>query len=474
MTQRACRTAAKLPPFPRLGGRLYIFPAFIPMVELVPWLLTAVGALAGATQLAFWQRHRRVVRLITAACFALAAAVYFWGAAHRPTEAEGSRLVTAADLPKLVAGTPPHTAAASVESEALKALWSVDLPDEPLSEPVFSDGLMLIGTFGGVLEARDETDGHVVWSFKKHEPIFTNVSVAAGQGFIGEGLHTAPAAALTAFALPSGQLLWERQFRSHVEAPATLDAPHRRLWTCAGSEGLWSLDMRDGAVLWHAALGHIDATPLYNEGDDALYISAQPDEHKVGAVLMALDPDTGAKRWQLPLPGNTMGSPQRGPGGNIFVTTAIGQVGPKVASDAGWSHALSATGKLLWTVPLPGLALPEPLLLPVQGLVIHTLKTGEIVALRMADGSIAWRVKLGDEFDAPASLRPGKTPLLAALTASGTLALLHAEDGTEIRRMNATQGGYVPPVFRNDMLYVTTPRRMTAYGGLHLLTRDAP
>lgn len=472
MTQNAPRRSAGLPPFPRLGGRLYIFPAFIPMVELVPWLLTAVGALAGATQLAFWQRHRGVVRAITALCFLIAGAVYLWGAAHRPSAAEGSRLVAAAELPKLVAGKPRSRAPAAQNSDALKPLWSVDLADEPLSEPIFSDGLMLIGTFGGVMEALDENDGHTVWSFKKREPIFTNVAVADGQGFIGEGLHTAPAASLTAFSLPSGQPLWERQFRSHVEAPATLDAAHHRLWTCAGSEGLWSLDMRDGAVLWHQALGHIDATPLYDA--DTLYVSAQPDEHKVGAVLMALDPASGAPRWRQPLPGNTMGSPQRGADGTIFVTTAIGQVGPKVASDAGWSHAVTPGGKLLWSVQLPGLALPERLLVPGAKLVIHTLKTGEIVALRMTDGGTAWRVKLGDEFDAPAGLRAGQTPLLAVLTASGTVALLHAEDGTEIRRFNVLQGGYVPPVFRNDMLYVTTPRRMTAYGGLHLLTRDAP
>ena len=80
----------RLPPFPRLGGRLHIFPAFIPMVELLPWLLTAVGALAGASQIAFWKRHRKRISAIALACFIGAAGIYGWGYLHRPTAEEGT------------------------------------------------------------------------------------------------------------------------------------------------------------------------------------------------------------------------------------------------------------------------------------------------------------------------------------------------------------------------------------------------
>lgn len=403
-----------IPPFPRLSGRLYIFPAFIPMVELLPWLLTAVGALASATQVAFWRQHRRKLLAVTALCFIAASAVYGWGLLHKPTEAEGSRMIAAKDLPVLTVATPVPVATPSLDKtyDDFAALWTVPTPHELLSGPVFAGNLVLFGTYDGAIEARSRGNGALAWSLQKHEPVFTNAAVHGGMAFVGEGLHTAPAAALTAFSLPDGKPLWERQFRSHVESEATLDPAHDRLWTCAGSEGLWSLDMRDGAVLWRQKIGHIDATPLYHEGH--IYASAQPDETKPGSILYALAPDSGAIEWQLPLPGNTMGSPQVGPEGQILLTTAIGQVGPKVETDRGWSHAAGRAGKLLWSVKLPGMPLPEAVVLKDAGLVIHTLKSGEIIALHTADGKTAWRVKMGAEFDAPAALNAHTSPPCSA------------------------------------------------------------
>ena len=90
-----------VPPFPRLSGRLYIFPALIPMVEILPWLLTAVGAVAGASQAAFWSRHRRKILGFAAVCFIAAGATVVWSHTQKPSEAEGSRLLAAADMSKL-------------------------------------------------------------------------------------------------------------------------------------------------------------------------------------------------------------------------------------------------------------------------------------------------------------------------------------------------------------------------------------
>ncbi len=463
----------RLPPFPRLGGRLHIFPAFIPMVELLPWLLTAVGALAGATQVAFWRRHSKRISAIAIVCFVAAAGIYGWGYMHRPTVEEGTRLIAAADLPPVKTFAALTPAGADPVYTEFSKIWSVKTKDEPLSGPVFTGDRILFGTYEGRIEARARKDGALLWSMTKHEPIFTNPVTADGKtAFIGEGLHTAPAAALTAFDVATGKPLWGRQFRSHLESAVTLDAAHNRLWTCAGSQGIWSIDTRNGNVLWHNPVGHIDATPLLEGG--TLYASAQPDESKVGAEFFALDPDTGKAAWKLTLPGNTMGSPQAGPSDTLLLTTAIGQVGPQVATDRGWSHAVTKSGKLLWTAALPGLPLPEAGVLRARNLVIHTLKTGEIVALNTADGKIVWHVPLGKEFDAPATLRDDTVPpLLAALTTDGIVSIMNAEDGTEIRRFNVGKGAYVPPAFDGDILYITTPHGVAAYGGVHLLTRGS-
>jgi outer membrane protein assembly factor BamB len=460
----------KCPPFPRLGGRLHIFPALIPMIEILPWLLGVVGALAGVTQVAFWRKHRTKVFVFALLCFVAAVGIVAWKNLHRPSEEEGSRLLAEGDWPKLTVFETPREPAAREDAEGFAELWTVKTKNESLATPVIAGNLMLIGTFGATLDARSLSDGTLLWSLKKHEPIFTNPVATGDHAFVGEGLHTAVSAGLTAFSLPRGEVIWERQFRSHVESSVLLDEGDNRLWTPAGEESVWCLDTRDGSVIWRRRLGHTDATPLLQGGK--LFASAWPDEKVNEVKLYALDPDDGSELWNVTLAGHPMGSPQAGPDGVILVTTAIGQVGPKVATDKGWAHAVSADGKLLWTVELPGISLPEAAVLPEKRIVIHTLKTGEIIALNIRDGSRAWSVTLDREILAPAALDASASPpLLAALGASGVVAILNAENGTDIRRFNVRQGGYAAPVFHGDLLYVTTSRSITAYAGVHSLTR---
>lgn len=455
------------PAFPKLSGRLHIFPALIPMIELLPWLLGLVGATAGAARFAFLKTHKKQINIVMAICFVAATGIYIYAQTQKPSEAEGSRMVAAADLPRLTAHAAP-AAHADKTYDDFAPIWSVNTKNEPLAWPVIAGDVFMVGTFKGTLDAYARADGKLAWSLQKKEPIFTNILPVGNVGYVGEGLHTAPAAALTALSLPDGKPLWERQFRSHVESAPVVDEANHRLWTPVGEEGVFALDTRDGSVIWRQKIGHTDATPLLIDGK--LYVSAQPDDGATKAALSSVNPDTGAVDWSVNLPGGTMGSPAEGPDGVILLTTAIGQVGPQKDTDKGWSHAVSKDGKLLWTVELPGMPVPEPF--AVKGLVIHTLKTGEIVALNAKDGTQAWRVKVGKEFHAPAGLRADTVPpLLAGITSEGAVALLNAEDGTEIRRFNVKQGGYAAPVFDGDVLYITTPRTITAYGGVHLLTR---
>ena len=473
MTQASGITRKTLPPFPRLSGRLYIFPAFIPMIDLLPWLLTLVGITASATQLAFWKQHRHKVMAFAMVCFLGAGGVVWWEDAHRPSEVEGSAPVKLENFSKLT-----HIAdlkagdAIDKTYDSFAPLWTVETKNEPLGTPVMAGDLLLTGMFEGYIEARARTNGALLWTIKKHEPVFTNVVPLKDMAYVGEGLHTAPAAVFTAFSLPDGKPVWERQFRSHLESPALIDESGHRLWVGAGDESLWSLDTRDGSVLWRQKIGHIDATPLVNDG--VLYTVSWPDLSVNKSKLYALDPDSGKTKWSVDLPGRNMGSPLLGPDGVILSTTAIGEVGPQKPDDAGWAHAVSPDGKLLWTVDLHGISLPEANVLVDKGIVIHTLKTGVIVALSIKDGSTLWSLQLGKEIDAPSALRAdSKPPLLATITADGAVSLMNAVDGTEIRRFNVKEGGYAAPVFDHDILYISTPHSMTAYGGVHLFTHGA-
>ena len=460
-------------PFPRLSGRLFIFPALIPMMELIPWLLGLVGVTATLTPLTMWRHHRKAFLMVAGICFLGALGVWGWKEAHIPTEEEGSRLLAEADWPKLtVQGAAPATHVEQKQYDAFAQLWTAPLKNEPLAGPTVAGDLLLLGTFAATVDAISRVDGKPVWSLKKHEPVFTNPVATPDRAYLGEGLHTAISAGITATSLPDGKVLWERQFLSHVESSPLVHDAENRLWAGAGDESLWCLDTRDGHAIWRDKIGHIDATPFIRDG--VMYVISWPDAKVHETKLFAVDPEDGTVKWGTPLTGDIMGSPQPGPDGDILVTTAIGQVGPLVSTDKGWAHAVGADGKLLWTVELPSISLPEQAVLPAKGIAIHTLKTGELLALNIKDGSKAWSVKLGKAFDTPATLRADTVPpLLAAITSEGTVSIMNAEDGTEIRRFAVKQGGYAAPAFDGDVLYITTPREIMAYGGVHLLTRGA-
>jgi outer membrane protein assembly factor BamB len=457
-------------PFPRLSGRLHIFPALIPLMELVPWLLGLVGAAATLTPLAFWRQYRKQLFALAAVCFIIALGVWGWKKAHIPTEEEGSRLLPAADWPKLTVqgAAPAHVDAKTYD--AFGPIWSAPLKHEPLAGPTVAGDLLLIGTFDDTVDAVSRIDGKPVWSLKKHEPVFTNPVATKDVAFLGEGLHTAISAGITAVSLPEGKVIWERQFLSHVESAPLVDVSQNRLWAGAGEESLWCLDTRDGSAIWRAKIGHIDATPFIRDG--VMYVISWPDSKVHVTNLFAVDPDNGDVKWKVPLEGDIMGSPQAGPDGTILITTAIGQVGPIQAYDRGWAHAVSKDGKLLWTLKLPTISLPEAAVLADKGIEIHTLKTGELLALHVKDGSVAWSRQLGKAFDTPATLRTDTNPpLLASITSEGLVSIINAEDGTDIRNFNVKQGGYAAPAFDGDIMYITTPRDIIAYGGIHLLTR---
>jgi outer membrane protein assembly factor BamB len=456
--------------FPRLTGRLFIFPALIPLMELVPWLLGLVGAAATLTPLAVWRQHRKGLMVFAAVCFVAALAVWGWKKAHIPTEEEGSRLLPAADWPKLTVqgAVPDHVEAKTYD--AFGAVWSAPLKHEPLAGPTVAGDLLLIGTFDNTVDAVSRQDGKPVWSLKKHEPVFTNPVALKDRAFLGEGLHTAISAGITAVSLPEGKVIWERQFLSHVESAPLVNEAENRLWTGAGDESLWCLDTRDGSAIWRAKIGHIDATPFIRDG--VMYVISWPDAKVHTTNLFAVDPGNGGVKWSAPLEGDIMGSPQPGPDGTILITTAIGQVGPIQAADRGWAHAVAGDGKVLWTVKLPSISLPEVGVLADKGIEIHTLKTGELLALHVKDGSVAWSRQLGKAFDTPATLRADTNPpLMASITSDGLVSIINAEDGTDIRQFKVKQGGYAAPAFDGDILYITTPRDITAWGGVHLLTR---
>jgi outer membrane protein assembly factor BamB len=446
--------------------RLHFFPALLPLAPMLPWLLTALGALAGAFR---FMSRRRGAAAVAVALLALATGTALWQHQRLPSETEGSRLTPAASLPQPQRAAPGDVSlaaktAASARTGALSELWSRFSTRRVLSAalapaPSHQDAL-LIGTYEGELQKISAQTGETAWTLRKSGPILAQAAFLGDTAFVGEGLHTAQSSALTAIEVASGKALWQREFRGHLESPPAIDEPRSRLYVGSGPAGLWAIDAKSGGVLWHAPIGHVDSTPLLKNA--SLWVTAQVSENVKDSKLHELDPETGASRFALAIPGQPWGALQTS-GDLVLFTSGVGQIGAPDPADRGWSHAFSLKSKTLaWSVALESMPLLSSTLSEKLGLVFHTLKTGKVVALRLTDGSVAWSFDLAAPCSAPPTLI-GDRDLLAVLASTGNLVLLDARGGKLVQKIEAGSNSTAAALYRDSRVFVSTGDSLTAF-----------
>lgn len=452
--------------------RLHFFPALLPLVEIVPLLLAAVGAIATASG-AIWHRRRAVVCLAAAVVIlslgGIGIAIYM----RTPDSAlryDGTRDISPENYDRLVLLSAPKAAGdmpPPMDNFDEVYFSAVDTPI--LATPAVVAGQLVLGTYKNTAEGFDILTGEKLWQLPQREPVFT---IGAGGGntvYVAEGLHHTRAAMISKITLPDARIEWQRQFLGHIESPPALNETGDRIFMPAGDGGLWALRADDGGVIWHAPIGHTDATPLLAGG--VIYAAAQPDPTVAQSVFYALDADTGAVKWRVKLPGQPWGAPMMNHDGTaIITTTGRGQIGVKRDNDAGWAMALSpADGRLLWQRDLADMAIDPGAYLPDGDLAIFTLKSGKIIALEGRTGTVKWEETVGAEFMASAIVierGAGKPPLVAATTSDGVFTLRDAKSGQQLRRRSVLSGASSAPVVAGDRIYVTTPYRIYVYGGL--------
>lgn len=450
----------------------YIFPALIPLAEILPWLLAMVGGLAGVVEFLrtkVWHRsHVRAVVVTAVVCLLAGSGLLARHYIGVPSTAEGSLPVAPDNVSQVVRDTPQPV---TVPSRAtFGPIWEISTPTQILSTPEIAGDIIMFGTNGREVQGHRLNDGHRLWVIRKSEPVFTNVTVAGQIGLIGEGVHTAPSASMTAFQIKTGEVLWERKFRSHLEGDVAFDG--NQIWFGAGAEGLWSLKLDTGEVIWRAIIGHIDVKPLLKDGRLFTTAKLAEDDDLPGSAIFEIDPKTGRTLWQTPVPGNTMGDILAAPDDGLIFTTAIGQVGLNRETDKGWLHSAGTDGQLRWSIALPAMPLPEGTVLPDEKLVVLTLKNGSLVAVHTETGEIAWMAGAGKEFKTDLGVIPATDhhpALIVAVPDDGRVTIRRVTDGKEVMTLKLPEGGYAAPVYENDRLYLATTHTLTAYGPVSAL-----
>lgn len=460
------------PSFPRLAGRLYFFPALLSLAEVAPWLLGLLGAVTGAAGCAaVLQKHKNLIRVASLLLILLGGLCWYVEQPDKAVREEGTQLIARAAWPVAKkAGAVP--AGPLPAAQKFSELWVTSVPLQILATPVITGDEIIYGSYSGSVEALARKDGTPLWSLPQSAYVFAVGLGSDGKVYAGTGLHQTQSATMTAIEPEDGRVIWAREFLGHIENAPLMDAGAGRLWLGAGPGGLWAVDARNGDVLWHGAIGHMDSTPLL--AGDILYAPAQPANG--ASALYALDAESGRKIWQAPLQGQPWGTPALNKAGDtILITSGIGQIGVVKPTDKGWAQAVRVSdGALLWQKELPNMAIQPDVYLADDDVIIYALKNGELLALRGATGDEVWRVKAGNEFQSGATRLAGAgAALIAATTYDGVFTIRRARDGVEVARRKV--GGYASssPVSEGDTVYVTTAWSVTAFGGVSSL-RGAP
>jgi outer membrane protein assembly factor BamB len=460
---------------PRHKATFYFFPAFLPLLELIPFLLGLIATVAGLASFngkAFWQKYRRLFFVIGLSGFAVAGFYYASKLPSFETMHAGTRRVPPKEYPKPIYFSAPDKARPET-SDTFEKAWSVHIGPQVLSTPEVFDDVLVFGAFDGSVEAISTATGSRLWSLPGKELMFTLTKGPDGRLYAGEGMHETKAALLSAIDPESGKLFWQRELGGHIEAPASIDTKTATLYTSAGPGGLWAIGTMDGKVRWHNPLGHIDAQALLHE--NRLYIPAQLDVKGAPTVFYALDAKTGDVVWQLEQPGSPWGSPLiDGTGTIILTTTGLGQIGVKRDTDKGWSQGISLDGKLIWETKLPTMVIQPSLYYADGDMVIHALKNGVLYAQNAKTGAKIWEAQAGAEFRAgPALNTDFNIPLVAATSNEGVFTLRDARTGKELFRAKGDDNVSGGPVFSGDRVYTLSAHRGTAYHGLSALAGGA-
>lgn len=453
--------------------RLYLFPALIPLAELLPWLLSALGAVAGVAGFSFKdfrQTHRAKFTAFVVLCFVAAGGIVVYAMPEPEVRHEGTKLLDSAELPKAVLhrDVKPSPVPPPAEKFGEARRWHVK--EQILASPVMAGGWLVTAGYDGGINAYDPVTGDEIWTTDVNEPVLAFTTDDSGIVYAGEGLHTTRVSGLSAIRGKDGKILWQREFLGHVEEPPAVHPDLDIVVTGSGPGSIWALDIDSGRVKWHQDIGHMDSRPLVRDG--VVYVHAKSDAENSQGYLFALRLDDGKELWKAPLPGQPWGEPQMHKDGKtILTTTGIGQIGLNKETDEGWAHAVSREdGKILWTQPLADMPLQPAHYIAETDAFVSTLKNGDVVAMAAVDGKVVWTAKIGGDVQSVASLTTHLAkPLLAVTSYDGEFTVIRATDGAVLARRLVPKGSTSSPLIVDDRAYVATPYDVTVFEGMAAL-----
>lgn len=175
--------------------------------------------------------------------------------------------------------------------------WETPVAGEALSRPVVSDGLVLIHTSNGMLQALNSSTGAVKWTVNLDMPALSLRGESAPAVAFGAAIVGGDNGRVSAVLLEQGQLIWQQRISqatgvTEIDRLSDVDTTpviiNGVVYTLAYNGSFAALDLRTGQIIWKRELGSVHDFII---NDNHIYLVDQNDR------VIALTTDGGVTVW---------------------------------------------------------------------------------------------------------------------------------------------------------------------------------
>ncbi|MBW7982144.1 outer membrane protein assembly factor BamB [Enterobacillus tribolii] len=145
--------------------------------------------------------------------------------------------------------------------------WKTVVAGEAISRPVISDGMVLIHTSNGMLQALNESDGAIRWTVNLDMPSLSLRGESAPAIAYGAAIVGGDNGRVSAVLMQQGQMIWQQRISQPVGAteidrlndvdttPVIVDGV---VYALGYNGNLTALELRSGQVLWKREMGAVN------------------------------------------------------------------------------------------------------------------------------------------------------------------------------------------------------------------------
>ncbi|AUG99953.1 outer membrane protein assembly factor BamB [Prodigiosinella confusarubida] len=177
-------------------------------------------------------------------------------------------------------------------------VWQTKAAGEVLSRPVISDGMVLIHTSNGMLQALNESDGSIKWTVSLDMPTLSLRGESAPTTAFGAAIVGGDNGRVSAVMMNQGQLIWQQRI-SQPSGATEIDRLNDVdttpvvvgdvVYALGYNGNMTALDLRSGQIVWKRDLGSVND---FIVDGDRIYLVDQNDR------IVALSTSGGVNIWR--------------------------------------------------------------------------------------------------------------------------------------------------------------------------------